>query len=113
MTERKEHEKTLGGRPFKAGNPGRPKGSPNKSTTLKQSFLEAFDKVGGTDGLVAWINKSERNRAAFYTLNTKLFLYEVEQAGPGGNPIQIILKSAEPRNGGGEGNEVSKETKDV
>jgi hypothetical protein len=105
MTERKEREKTSRGRPFKAGNPGRPKGSPNKFTTLKVSFLEAYGNVGGTDGLVVWINRSERNCAAVYTLITKLFPQEVEQAGPGGNPIQVVFQPVEPRNGGGNGNE--------
>jgi len=104
MTERKECDKTPRGRPFKAGNPSRPKGSPNKFTTLKASFLEGYRMVGGTDGHVARINQSEHNRAAFYTLITKLFLQDVEQAGPGGNPIQIIFQLVEPRDSG-KGNE--------
>ena len=104
MTERKEREKKRRGHPFKAGNPGRPKRSPNKFTRFKASSLEAYGKVGGTDGHVTWINQSERNRAAFYTLIAKLFPQEVDQAGPGENPIQIIFQPVELRNGG-NGNE--------
>ena len=79
MTERKEREKTLKGKPFEPGNPGRPKGTPNKFTTLKQAFIEAFldERVGGTEGLVAWILSSNRNREKFYQMVTKLFPQEV------------------------------------
>lgn len=54
---------------FKKGNPGgpgRPKGSKNKFTTLRESFIEAYIKLGGTKGMVKWVKKNERNRAAFY-----------------------------------------------
>ena len=72
---------TSGLKPFKAGNPGRPKGSPNKFTTLKQAFLDAFEQTGGAAGLVDWIRKSERNRATFYQLVTRLFPQEVAHSG--------------------------------
>jgi hypothetical protein len=42
--------------------PGRPKGCPNKFTTLKAAFLDAFEATGGAGGLVEWVKKSERNR---------------------------------------------------
>lgn len=68
-------------KPFKSGNPGRPKGSPNKFTALKAAFLEAFETTGGTAGLAAWIKRSEHNRAMFYQLITKLFPQEVAHSG--------------------------------
>ena len=55
--------------PFKPGNKlgkGRPKGSKNKFTTLKESFVEAYLKLGGTKGLIKWIESSPKNKAAFY-----------------------------------------------
>ena len=55
--------------PFKPGNKlgkGRPKGSKNKFTTLKESFIEAYLKLGGTKGLIKWIESSPKNKAAFY-----------------------------------------------
>ena len=55
--------------PFKPGNrlgKGRPKGSKNKFTTLKESFIEAYLKLGGTKGLIRWIESSPKNKAAFY-----------------------------------------------
>lgn len=55
--------------PFKLGNKlgrGRPRGSKNKFTTLKESFIEAYLKLGGTKALIKWIESSPKNKAAFY-----------------------------------------------
>ena len=37
--------------------PGRPKGSHNKFTTLKDAFVEAFKEIGGQKALVDWVSK--------------------------------------------------------
>ena len=38
-----------------SGNPaGRPKGSLNRFSTIKQAFLEAFEAAGGTTSLTEW-----------------------------------------------------------
>ena len=59
--------------PGKSGNPGgRPEGSKNKFTNLKNVFLEAFEDVGGKDALVNWIKESKRNRRDFYQWITKM-----------------------------------------
>jgi len=50
---------------------GRPKGSKNKFTTLKQSFLDAFEAIGGTEELTRW-GKKPLNRESFYKMVTKL-----------------------------------------
>ena len=42
------------------GNPnGRPKGSQNKFTSLKDSFIDAFksEEINGTKGLIDWAKK--------------------------------------------------------
>jgi len=45
---------------FKKGTaPGRPKGCKNKFTTLKESFVEVYKLLGGTDGLLEWIVQRE------------------------------------------------------
>lgn len=83
---------------FKRGHPkkgGRKKGTSNKFTSIKQSFLDAFDKIGGTQGLVKWINESKRNKTLFYQLTTKLFPTSIV----GGDeedsePIRIIYMPA-------------------
>jgi hypothetical protein len=59
----------------KSANPrGRRKGSVNKFTTLKASFLEAFndERIGGTEGLILWILKTDHNRGLFYQWITKM-----------------------------------------
>lgn len=57
------------GKPFEKGDKraGRPKGTPNKFTTLKQSFLNAFEEIGGEAELANWA-KLPRNRAVFYKM---------------------------------------------
>jgi len=52
--------------------PGRPKGSKNKFTGLKEAFLEAFEEMGGAEGLLTWIKKSPRNQSQFYQLISKM-----------------------------------------
>ena len=52
--------------------PGRPKGSQNKFTSLKDSFLKAFEEIGGTEGLVEWAKKNSKNRERFYQMITKM-----------------------------------------
>lgn len=56
----------------KEGGPGRPKGSKNKYTNLKKALLEAFERTGGIDGLVDWVQFSYYNRERFYTLLFRL-----------------------------------------
>ena len=47
---------------------GRPKGARNKITNeAKHAIQMAFDKLGGVDGLVAWVKEDKANRLAFYT----------------------------------------------
>jgi hypothetical protein len=57
-----------GGRPFSKGDPraGRPKGCPNKFTNLKESVLEVYQRMGGTQALFDWASKSDRNRHDFF-----------------------------------------------
>lgn len=76
-----------GDRKFKAGNPGRPKGIPNKAnrpfTTLKQSFLDAYNdpQLGGTQGLVTWVLKNDEHRRYFYAWITKMLPRTVDVGG--------------------------------
>jgi len=54
-------------KPGVSGNPnGRPPGSRNKFTTLKDSFTEAFTEIDEVRGLVAWIKLSPENQRYFY-----------------------------------------------
>lgn len=69
-------------KPGKNGNvvkrgAGRPKGKLNKFTTLKQSFMDAYEGTGGTKELIKWAKKEE-NRKDFYSFITKLLPKEIE-----------------------------------
>ena len=77
--------------PFEIGHDlatGRPPGSKNKFTTLKEAFREAFDKLQTEDkvNLFEW---GKANPDKFYTLISKLF--PVELVGKNGEPIQFIV----------------------
>ena len=60
----------------KTGGPGRPKGSQNRFTSLKEAFVEAFEQIGGLDGLVEWAKK-EKNRGLYYRILASLFPKQV------------------------------------
>ena len=56
-----------------SGNPeGRPKGAVGQFTSLKDSFINAFKELGGQDALINWAKKSERNKAQFFQMITKM-----------------------------------------
>ena len=59
-----------------SGNPnGRPVGSKNKFTTLKNAFIETFEEIGGVDNLVEW---ARANQTEFYRMVARLMPKEVE-----------------------------------
>jgi hypothetical protein len=95
------------GKPFKLGNKassGRPKGAVSKFTTLKNAFLEAFELSGGTESLVEWINLSQRNRAHFYQLITKMLPSNVDVDHKGEIKHQIEFVAEYGDNGNNNGN---------
>jgi len=59
---------------------GRRVGSKNKFTSIKQDFLDAYndERIGGLEGLIAWVLESKRNKAMFYQWVTKLLPSAVE-----------------------------------
>ena len=72
---------------------GRKKGTPNKFTSLKQSFLDAFqDKdIGGTQGLIEVYKKNDMRKMEFFKLLTKLFPTSITAGDENdGEPLMII-----------------------
>jgi hypothetical protein len=56
-----------------SGNPkGKPKGSKDKFTSLKQSFLDAFQGIGGTDELKKWATDEKHQKDFFKMIATML-----------------------------------------
>jgi len=94
-TEKKEVKSPLNGTTLPVPGPGRPKGSKNKYTNLKNAFLEVFDMLGGVQALHAWANKNDRNKHDFYQWTTKMLPAQVvgEQDDNGlFRPIRIKLE---------------------
>jgi hypothetical protein len=80
---------------FPAGNPGRPKGVPNKITTsLKEMILTALSDAGG----VAYLQRqAEENPGPFLALVGKVLPLQVE--GSDGTPLHITVITGVPQPG--------------
>lgn len=74
---------------------GRQKGTPNRVTTAaKDAIAQAFDRVGGVDGLVDWIEASDDNRKVFYSsIHPKLI--PVQVGGDPDNPLNVTVRRIE------------------
>jgi hypothetical protein len=86
-------------------SPGRPKGSPNKTTALlKDAILEAAQKAGKKEGMVGYLVKqADENPAAFMTLLGKVLPMQINGAGEDGEhlirQIERRIVKADNRNG--------------
>lgn len=68
---------------------GRPKGVRNKLTNLRDSVLEAFDQVGGTEYLARLANGTQSDRAAFVGLVSKVLPTQINANVDGGIQVQL------------------------
>jgi hypothetical protein len=68
---------------------GRPKGVRNKLTNLRDSVLEAFDQVGGTEYLARLANGTQSDRAAFVGLVSKVLPTQINANVEGGIQVQL------------------------
>lgn len=62
---------------------GRPKGVPNKATiAAKEAIQVVFDKLGGTDAMLAWAQRDANNERVFYgTIYPKLLPLSISATG--------------------------------
>jgi len=76
-----------------SGNPeGRPKGSVNKFTSLKDEFLKAFideDGIGGAEGIKELMKGSVRNKLAFLQMIAKMLPSNVVEEIQGKLEVEI------------------------
>ena len=73
---------------FGPGNPGRPKGTPNKLTrTTKENVAECFERIGGLDSFALW---AAANPKEFYAIWAKLIPTEVSGPEGTGLVVQIV-----------------------
>lgn len=86
------------GKPFGAGNPGKPAGAVTKSTkTLKEAILMAAELSGrdtrGTDGLVGYLQRvADEDVKAFSGLLGKVLPLTVTSEGPG---LKIVVSQVQ------------------
>lgn len=82
-------ERTKSGK-FASGNPGRPKGTPNKTTALlKDAILQAAEQAGnevGSDGLISYLKaQAKAEPVSFMSLLGKVLPMQVS-----GDPDQPV-----------------------
>lgn len=72
---------------------GRPKGVPNKNTTLlKDALLQAAHEAGGETGLVGYLKKqAEQNPQSFLPLLGKVLPLQVHGSGESGEMVTRII----------------------
>lgn len=60
-------------KPGQSGNPdGRPKGSKNKASKLKEAYVAVFEELGGPTALKKWVESDEKNKSDFYKMLPQL-----------------------------------------
>lgn len=70
---------------------GRPVGAPNKVTRLsKENITEAFELLGGVDGMVQWAMASNQNLTEFYKIYAKLLPRQLDVKNDG-NPLSLTV----------------------
>jgi hypothetical protein len=71
--------------------PGRPKGSPNKTTALlKDAILQAAQEAGGEGGMIAYLTmQAKNNPGPFLSLLGKVIPMQI--SGDSDNPLYIAV----------------------
>lgn len=90
----KQREKTKPPR-----SPGRPKGSPNKTTALlKDAILQAADKAGGKAGLIGYLEtQAKENPGPFLSLLGKVLPLQINGGeDESGQPKAIEIRYVSP-----------------
>jgi hypothetical protein len=71
---------------------GRPKGATNKvPRQVKESILEVFDELGGTDGMLEWAKSDPKNQTEFYKMYGRLAPIEQKVTGDSEQPLHHLF----------------------
>jgi len=73
----------------RVGKGGRPKGSKNKFTNLKDSFLKAYESEDGFGGDEELKKFAKENPGKFLDMITKLFPKDIKVGGDEDNPLTL------------------------
>lgn len=81
-----------------AAGKGRPKGTPNKTTTAcKDAIAAAAEGLGGTQRLIDWAKEDPANERVFWgTVYPKLLPLQVSGEGGGPLVVQVIRFGDDP-----------------
>lgn len=70
---------------------GRKRGTPNRLTqVIREGSLEAWERLGGVDGLVKWCQRDDANYREFIKLFLKMVPKEVEMHKDGELTVNVI-----------------------
>ena len=94
---------------LKGPGPGRPKGSTNKFTDLKQAYLDVFEEVEEKSknhtppikSLFEWVTKNDRNQGMFYQMLSKMLPSSASVSGDLSITFQLSEKFM-PKTGDGK-----------
>lgn len=77
--------------------PGRPKGVPNKNTTLlKDAILKAAEEAGGKEGLIGYLKaQATDNPQSFLPLLGKVLPLQVSHDGNIGQAVTVTFRRAD------------------
>ena len=76
--------------PGNPGGPGRPKGSKNKFTTVKEMVIQVLEDLGGADWIYQFAQQHPRD---FLKLIDKLLPESLEVAGPNGTSVSVDVRA--------------------
>lgn len=66
-------------------------GFKHKASKIKESFCEVYERLGGTDGLLAWIKSERHNKREFYKMILQVLPKDIDLAGEGFGDTKIII----------------------
>jgi len=68
---------------------GKPKGPTPQHKSVKQAFLDVFQRLGGVDGMLQWATASDENLTEFYRMYARMLPRNVDLSSE--QPIQIVV----------------------
>ena len=71
---------------------GRPKGSTNKIPRIaKENIIQAFEDLGGIEGLVNWAKADTKNQGDFYKIYGRLLPIENSISNADGEDFKMVI----------------------
>jgi len=78
---------------------GKQAGTRDKAKVIRAAFFETFNRIGGIDELVRWVNENKINKKEFYKMMLSLLPKEMDVKGEINRPYTVmpmIMKDEKP-----------------